>query len=159
MRNVFVLIVAIVLFSCCSSPREGQQENKAAVYLDAPYAQDYSIMYAVEDKSLQLKKVAADRNGNVQILSNKGLLKPYGGKLLYPGKLVKETYYRPLADKKIQGLSSLQKQFVYLDDKAVLSNAWAGEVYIPHTLKNATILAGDTNFGFLISDGRSLQYV
>ena len=81
-----------------------KSRHSQPVYQDVAYQQDFSIKYFPEDKSLKLLKVASDRNGNVQILSDKGLLKTFSGKLLYPGKLVSEKYYRPLADKKIKGL-------------------------------------------------------
>ncbi|HZI25929.1 MAG TPA: hypothetical protein VFD46_12675, partial [Chryseolinea sp.] len=83
-----------------------------SIYQDVQYQQDYSIKYFPEDENLKLLNVCSDRNGNVQILSNKGLLKTYSGKLLYPGKLVSEKYYRPLAEKKIKGLISHDQQFV-----------------------------------------------
>src|SRR5690606_30447169 len=46
-----------------------------------------------------------------------------------------------------------------LDDKAVLSNAWAGTLYLKHGLPKAHILSPGKDFGFLISDGLSLEYV
>jgi len=50
-----------------------------------------------------------------------------------------------------------QNQFVYIDNKAVFSNAWAAKLYSRHTLPNARIFAGGKDFAFLISDGKALH--
>jgi hypothetical protein len=155
-RTIWIFSLLIAVFSCAKNDKT---QTRQPVYQDVAYQQDFSIKYFPEDKNLKLLKVASDRNGNIQILSNKGLLKTFSGKLLYPGKLVSEKYYRPLADKNIKGLISHDQQFVYLDDKAVLSNAWAGKLYSQYTLANAHLFSGGNDFDFLLSDGRSLQYV
>ena len=155
-RETLILCLPIVLLSCANNDKG---RTPQPVYQDVAYQQDYSIKYFPEDKNLKLKKVSSDRNGNIQILSNKGLLKPHSGRLLYPGKLVPEKYYRPLADKKISGLVAYDQQFVYVDDKAVLSNAWAGNLYVRQDLPGAFLIAGGAEFDFLISDGKSLQYL
>ncbi|HTE32299.1 MAG TPA: hypothetical protein VK666_18085 [Chryseolinea sp.] len=86
-------------------------------------------------------------------------MKPFDGAFLYPGKLVADKTYRPLADKKIQGLTTYRDHFIYVDDKAVFSNAWAGQLYARHTLPAAHILEGGIDFSFLISDGHNLQFI
>ena len=85
------LLVLSICCSACTLKQEQQNLDDRSIYQDVQYQQDYSIKYFPEDKSLKLLKVCSDRNGNVQILSDKGLLKTYSGKLLYPGKLVSET--------------------------------------------------------------------
>jgi hypothetical protein len=50
-------------------------------------------------------------------------------------------------------------QFVYLDDKAVLSNAWAGSLFCKHGMPGAHLLAGGPDFTFLISNGEKLALV
>ena len=99
------------------------------------------------------------RNGVIQVYSSAGLLKTFGGEFLYPGSLVPDKTYRPLADKKILNLNLYNNQFVYLDDKAVLANAWAGNLYSRYTMPGATLFEGGEAFGFLISDGEALQYL
>ncbi|MBW7890256.1 MAG: hypothetical protein H3C48_04360 [Chitinophagaceae bacterium] len=151
----FSLAIVLALFACDSKKEATDQP----VYSDVLYQQDYSIKYAVSDSEAALYKVFSDRNGVIQVLSSKGLLHPYAGELLYPGTLVSDDTYRPMTDKKISSLGIYQHQLVYLDDKAVLSNAWAGELYSRHGLPGAKIFAGGKDFSFLISDGRSLQYL
>lgn|GEM_PF-25685 len=133
-----------------------------AVYGDSVYRQDYSIKYErlrVEDPaSLRLSKVVCDRNGVIQILSSQGLLRPSGGAFLYPGELAPDKTYRMLPGRSIKDVTVYERQFVYADDKAVLSNAWAGKLYVAHTMPGVTMLAGGSDFSFLLSDGRSLQY-
>ncbi|HRP56821.1 hypothetical protein [Agriterribacter sp.] len=152
---LFTLILSIFLFSCS----EKKVPDAQTTYTDIPYRQDYSIKYNVTDSGTVLHKAYADRNGVIQILSSKGLLHPFSGAMLYPGTLVPDDTYRPMKDKKIAGIRLYQNQLVYLDDKAVFSNAWAGSLYSRHGLPGAAVFAGGDDFAFLISDGSSLQYL
>jgi hypothetical protein len=127
------------------------------VHQDILFIQDYSIKYYVAGQ--KLLKVTADRNENIQILSDQGLLKPHNGQFLYPGTLVPDLSYRPMTDKKIADIGSFQDQFVYLDDVAVLSNAWAGKLFSKHGMPAAKLFAGGTGFSFLVSDGKALKYI
>jgi hypothetical protein len=147
MKNFFFLI--LIAFNV-----NAQQ----AVYQDVPYNQDFSVKHYLKDTTLELSKVFADRNGVVQVLSSKGLLQPSGGQFQYPGTLEPVRAYRPMADKKLAGLGIDQKQFVYLDDQTVLSNAWAGKLFARHGLSKARIFSpGADRFSFLVSDGIALK--
>jgi hypothetical protein len=95
----------------------------------------------------------------VQVLSAQGLLKPHGAEFLLPGTLLPDRTYLPMADKRVVDMEAYQQQFVYLDEQAVLSNAWAGSLYSKHQLPNARILASGRDFTFLISDGKTLRLV
>ena len=55
--------------------QDQQHLDVGSIYQDVQYQQDYSIKYFPEEKNLKLLKVCSDRNGNVQILSDRGLLK------------------------------------------------------------------------------------
>ncbi|HWB25128.1 MAG TPA: hypothetical protein VG738_06590 [Chitinophagaceae bacterium] len=131
------------------------------VFKDVAYKQPYSVKYlpVLNSSGIQLKQVCSDRNGVIQVSSSKGLLTISGGRFLYPGQLVQDVSYQPMLNKKISSISIYQNQFVYLDDKAVLSNAWAGSLYSRHTMPSANIFAGGSDFNFLLSDGSSLQYI
>ncbi|MDQ2864153.1 MAG: hypothetical protein M3R50_11015 [Bacteroidota bacterium] len=124
---------------------------------DKPYTQNYSIRFVNEDKDAQLLKVVSDRNGYIQVLSSKGLLRPRAGQLLFPGTLVTDVQDKQTSDKKIAGIATYQDQLVYVDNQAVLSNAWAGKLFSRHTMPDAKIFAGGKDFAFLISDGKSLN--
>jgi hypothetical protein len=132
------------------------------VYTDSNYRQDYSIKYdklrVPDTATIRLQKIVSDRNGVVQILSSQGLLRPDNGAFLYPGELAPDNTYRALADTKITGITVYQQQFVYTSEKAILSNAWAGKFYMPHTLPGIKLIAGGPGFSFLLSDGQSIQY-
>ncbi len=159
MRNakiVLILFAGSFLFSCS---RSKEKKGNQPVYKDVSFLQEYSIKYNKEDETLSLRKVFADRNNVVQLISSNGLLKVFAGEFLYPGTLVSERMYRPVADKKVNGITLYRNQFVYVDDKAVLSNAWAGNLYAKHSLPKASMLEGGNDFDFLVSDGQSLQYV
>ncbi|RYZ15496.1 MAG: hypothetical protein EOP49_52985, partial [Sphingobacteriales bacterium] len=148
MKNFLFFILLISVRSTAQQP----------VYQDIPYAQDYSVKHYLKDTTLALSQVFADRNGVIQVLSAKGLLQPKGGQFQYPGTLELVRAYRPMTDKKLTGLGVFQKQFVYLDDQTVLSNAWAGKLLSRHGLPNARIFCpGADRFSFLVSDGNTLK--
>lgn len=153
----FLLGVLLVIFSC-SSPESKENYPTVSTYEDEPFLQDYSIKYYI-DGDVELKKGFVDRNGAIQLLSNKGLYKPHAGHFLYPGQLLPDRSYLPMADKNLSGLGISQNQFIYLDDKALFSNAWAGSLYMEHQLDHPSVIASGKSFDFLISDGRSMEYL
>jgi len=126
-------------------------------HADKPFTQEYSIKYNFENPGIELQKVASDRNGYIQVLSSHGLMRPRAGQHLFPGELVKDIHYKPTSDKGIKDVERYYDQFVYIDDMAVLSNAWAGNLYSRHQLPEARVFAVDNDFLFLISDGIKLQ--
>ncbi|GBF21550.1 MULTISPECIES: ligand-binding sensor domain-containing protein [Arenibacter] len=145
--------------SCSEAPKGETAATSLPVYKDVPYLQDYSIKYDKQEDDLQLFEAFMDRNGVIQVSSSDGILRTHDGQFLYPGVLLQDKTYRPLTDKNISAMTTYQDQFVYLDDKAVLSNAWAGSLYLKHSLPKANIIAPGKDFEFLIGDGQSLQYV
>jgi hypothetical protein len=168
MKKLFPVLVTILLFAACTSKKQKPIENGLvndkgqAIYQDAAYLQDYSIKYYFpkdHKANTSLFRVASDRNGNIQIASSDGLLFPYNGHLLISGEILPERTYRYMIGKNIHSVISYQNQFVYTDDHAVFSNAWAGTLYKPHELITPTYLAGGKNFDFLVSDGKSVVYL
>jgi len=149
----FLLVMVLALG--LSMP--GYTQAKKQVYVDKPYAQEYSIRYKIEDNSVNLLKVGADRNGYIQVYSSAGLLRPRAGQFLFPGTLVKDIQYLPTSDKKIADLDVYKSHLMYVDDKAVFSNAWAGTIYSRHKMPAAKVFAADNNFTFLVSDGKNLK--
>jgi len=143
----------LLLAVSCKTENKIQDIN---FYPDKPFIQDYSIKYTQPEEEITLFDVICDRNGYVQIFSSTGLLRPRDGQFLFPGTLVSDVHYRPLSDKKITGIGTYNDQLIYIDDKAVLSNAWAGKLYSNHMMPGAKIFAGGKDFVFLISDGRDL---
>ena len=163
------LFTSIALFSLLCF-RAGAQHPAPGqpVYRDKTYTQKFSIQYVLTSEAstgsqhaahARLQKVFCDRNGAVQVYSTAGLLRPSGGALLYPGQLVTDRLYRPLLDMRIQDMGLYENQFVYASDQAVLSNAWAGKLYLKHRMPAVKLFCGGRDFSFLISDGRSLQYL
>ena len=157
MRNtvnqlIIILMMTILIASCAKK----EATKSDLVHQDIPFVQDFSIRYFNEDNDTKLLKVFSDRNGYIQILSDKGLLRLRNGQFLYPGTIVKDVQDLPTSDKNIAGIGTYQNQFVYVDDKAVLSNAWAGKLFSRHTLPDAVIFAGGNDFTFLISNGEKL---
>lgn len=143
----------------CTAPSGEKASITQPVHQDVPYVQDYSIKYYKDSENQKLFKSHMDRNGVIQTLSDQGLLRVHDGQFLYPGILIQDRTYRPLTDKKISDITVVDDQFVYLDDVAVLSNAWAGKLFIRHGLKNAQLFTAGKNFEFLISDGNALEFL
>jgi len=113
-------------------------------WCDEPFLQDLAQKYSA-NKNIQLIQVRSDRNGRIIVLSDKGLLEPF------KDKLVKETLHRPLNDLNILAIESYQNQVVYLTDKAVLSNAWAGKIFIDTGMPLATHFVLGPDFELLVS--------
>ncbi|MCZ2474814.1 hypothetical protein G9H61_05115 [Aquirufa ecclesiirivi] len=154
--NVFVYVCLVLVTHLTWA----QNKAKQPVYQDTPFWQDYSVKYYLaKDQASELSSSYADRNGNIILFGSTGTLLPHDGQFLYPGTLVKDTKYRTSAPKKMAALTSYQKQFVLLDDKAVLSHAFAGSIYAKHELTNANRVVGGKDFSFLISDGNSIHLV
>src|SRR5690606_26642513 len=159
-----ILLITLLTIISCKSP----VSQSVSVHKDNSFLQDYSIKYYA-DASANPTHIATDRNGRVQVVDQDGLLHTQGGQILIPGALVQDHTYRFMTDKKYKGLTALDNQLVYLTTQAIISNAWAGELFIEHSLPNATIIAGQlqdkqTNIvpertAFLISDGNNLEYL
>ncbi len=160
MKSLIYLLSALLLLSgACSQKTFEESTDAQPVHEDTPFQQDYSVKYYLNDENLELHKAFCDRNGVVRAYSSSGVLRTHAGEFLYPGSLVNDNFYRAMKDKNIAGIDIYQEQFVYLSDKAVLSNAWAGQLFAQHTLSGAQIFAGGTDFHFLVTDGKALQYI
>lgn len=129
------------------------------VYQDTPFLQDFSVKYYAEKTGADLLHVAADRNGAIKVLSSEALFHPYAGAFLYPGSIVPDQTYRFQKDKKLVSVLNYHNQLVYLSDRYVFSNAWAGKILSAHQLPDAKLFAGGKSFNFMVSDGKALHLV
>lgn len=160
MRKLLYLIISATLFASCTLKQKetaNETDNKTGqpVYFDKPFIQEFSVKYYVdfEEKSIPVT-IEADRNGLIKILTSAGkVLVPDNGSLFYSGKLIPDITYEPMLKKNILAMISVENQFVYLDNKHVFSNAWAGKLQIDHNLPQARFLAAGKDFHFLVSDG------
>lgn len=157
---------SILLFVACSQkaeqdPASTTNASGQEVYQDKPFKQKYSIRYYLteDQENEHLSAIANNRNGHIEILSDKGILVPENGQLFYPGKLVNSVAYTPLFKKKITAVSNYKEHIIYLDNTHVFSNAWAGLIQIEHELPRARLVAGGKDFHFLVSDGTNLVYL
>ena len=148
----FSAFVVLLLFL---SVQFVQSNPKQPVYRDHPFWQDYSeqvpLVSALE--GLRISRVCADRNGIIQVLSEKGLLRAEGS------NLVVDRMHRPLMDMKINDINIYRNQFFYLTDKAVLSNAWAGIYYFPHNLNAPRLFAMGDHFDAFVVGEEYLLYL
>ncbi len=154
--NKIVYSFAVILlsfFSC--QEKEKEVKLNQPVYEDVPYLQDYAVKYYPKEDGLEFLKVFTDRNEIIQVLTNKGVMRPHNGHFHYPGILEPDITYIPMTDKKISDMLIYQNQFVYLDDEAVFSNAWAGKLFSRHNLKQPQLIAAGSDFTFLLATGSS----
>ena len=84
---------------------------------------------------------------------------PDNGSLFYSGKLIQDLAYPPMFPKKIKAILTYNNHTVYLDDKQIFSNAWAGKIQIDHEMPDAHLFAAGKDFHFLVSDGNQIRYV
>ena len=153
LKLLFVACTLMAVYSCSN------QTTKQPVYEDKPFMQEVSIKYYADTLTQNLMGIAADRNDKIQVLAASGVLHPYDGQFLYPGSIQTDNSYRFMSDKKINAINTYQDQLVYLTDSVVFSNAWAGKVFVKHTLTGATVFEGGKDFNFLVSNGKTLQLV
>ncbi len=143
--NIFVVIGFVLTFNSYA---------QQPIYNDVPFWQDRSVSYFLEYNSDEnLKSIYMDRNDVIKILSSKGLMIPY------KEKLEVDRSYHPLMEMSISAIKIYKNQFMYLTDKVVLSNAWAGKISLKHNLPNAEFFAGGHDFNFLVGSNNGLQYI
>jgi hypothetical protein len=121
------------------------------------FNQEYAIKYYLPTEKNKLMKVASDRNLRIQLLHNHQLFKPTEGSLLYPGILKMDGAYRFDSLEHFKDLLSYKEELVYLTDKVVYSNAWAGSLYLNHSLAQVKLFGANDQFDFLLTDGENLQ--
>ncbi len=144
-------LTALLFVSCFLNVLFAQTSQ--GVYHDAPFWQDSAEKFGLsEGLTERLWQVRCDRNGTIQVLSDAGLLLPDRD------KLVRSHLYRPLADMKVAAIEEHQSEFVYLTDKAVLSNAWAGTFHLPTNLPDAKVFAIGKDFSALVSGADGLVF-
>ena len=159
MENSLQLVILMVLAFTITSCVTKNDQEVLRQHQDKSFIQDYSVKYNGPEGKIKLIKVVSDRNGYIQIFSSKGLLRPRDGQFLFPGTLVTDVRDKQTSDKKIAAIGIYNDQLVYIDDKAVFSNAWAGKLFSMHNLPDARIFAGGKDFYFLVSDGKNLNFL
>ena len=152
-----ICLSIIFLFATLLGPQTGTRAQ--SVYQDKPVDQPYSVKYYVGKPDAGLSGLACDRNGVIQVLSSAGMLQPANGYFLSPGTLHPDRLYRPMQAMKVTAVDDYDGQLVYLGDRAVFSNAWAGKLFAEHQLPEAKLFAGGSDFTFLVSDGKALHVV
>ncbi|MBX2952698.1 MAG: hypothetical protein KF870_09340 [Leadbetterella sp.] len=123
------------------------------VHPDTPFIQDYSVKYYSDGST---RKVYADRNHNLRVLTATGLQLPVNGRFLYPGGFRPDNFYRTAARKKIGAMTLIREQFVFADETHVFSQAWAGSLFVKTPFPKVSLLAGDDSLNLMVSDGKQL---
>lgn len=136
-----------------------QAQTSKQVHRDREFQQDYAVKFIGENEATERFSLAVDRNGTIQVLEKGKLLRPAFGAFQQDGKMVPDQTYLPMKDKKSLAIIRHEDQLVYLDDKAVLSNAWGGDLYLIHNLKNPLALAGGKELDFVVTSQNQVQYL
>ena len=149
-----IKVFRLAIYSVFIIAHSVYSKNLQHAYKDHLFLQDFAekVPLSEELAGTELYTVSLDRNGRILVLSNKGLLQ------IHNGKLVRDLQNRPLLDMQIRNMDAYREQFVYLTDRDVLSNAWAGRFYVPHTMPDAELFKMGSNFDFLISSEDVLAY-
>lgn len=162
----FLLLSAAVLcMVACAENKNAQTQTSAGdtgqpFFPDQPFEQEFSIKYLPgKTQQLLLQAVSANRDGQIRLLTNRGLFVPDNGNMFYDGGLTQDVSYPQMMSKKIKAITTYNNQTVYLDDRQIFSNAWAGKLQVSHGLVNARFLAGGDDFHFLVSDGEKILYL
>lgn len=154
--NLFFALLLVVALGACT---ERTTNHHMSSYADTVFLQDYSVKYYTSDNTTSLKKVYADQDGKIQLFAEEGLYHLHDGRFLYPGHVVEDRAYRFMSAKDIVDMAVSQNQFIYLDVKAIFSNAWSGRLYIEHGLSKPTAFAANDRLDFLVTDGNRLHFI
>lgn len=153
-KKLFLFVFICCVFVSC------KQNDSKSVYADKGFIQEYSVKYYKTDTFPgNLISLAADRNTNIQILTDKGIVVPDNGQLFYSGSLIRDLSYSPMQKKKIIDFILYQNQFIYLDSVHIFSNSWAGKLQISHQMQHVKMLAAGKDFSFLISNGKNIAFI
>jgi hypothetical protein len=147
------LVVVFTIIALANAPVSAKSPQQ--ICRDHPFIQDYSvkILLSAASGDVELWRVRADRNARILVLSNRGLLQ------VNDGSLVCDNLYQPLQDMQINDIATYREQFVYLTKDAVLSNAWAGRLFVQHQTPKANTLQMGSDFDFLLlTDERAVHF-
>ncbi|MRI01218.1 hypothetical protein GH721_11815 [Kriegella sp. EG-1] len=127
----------------------------AQAYKDVPFLQDFAEKFELNDsiENATLLQVRSDRNLALKVLSGEGLLNAYDN------LLSSDLQYRPLLDMNIVAFDTYQKQFIYLTESSVLSNAWGGKFEVEHGLQSPIHFAMGSDFSTLVASSNSLKLI
>lgn len=157
-----VSLLLLALAGCPGNKNSDSSLPKTATssqfYEDRPFRQEYSIRHYAAGPDFDPVALSVNRDGNITILSGHELLVPGNGTFHYPGTLSKDVSYPQLLKKKINAIGTFLNQTVYLDDKQIFSNAWAGRFQVDHGMNHPHLFAMGRDFSFLVSDGCSLAW-
>ena len=120
----------------------------AQTYIDQPFYQDHADKYKLNHlaDSIILLGVESDRNHAIKIISSDGILHPYDGQLR------QDLQYRPMGDMDIVDIGKHKYQFVFLTNKALISNANGGRMYIEHKIERPKFFIGADFSNLIVGD-------
>ncbi|MEO9894233.1 hypothetical protein [Aurantibacter sp.] len=127
----------------------------AQEYLDVPFLQDFAEKFELNEanKNVTVLQVRSDRNLAIKVLSNEGVLNAF------EKELSSDLQYRPLTDMNIVAFDTYKKQFVYLTENSVLSNAWGGTFEVEHGMQSPSHFAIGSDFTSLVASSKTIKLI
>ena len=125
-----LLSLALLFVAGCKEHNRIQQLPGADLpgqtsYQDRPFQQEYSVKFYFGkfQHPLSFSVLSANRDGQIRVLSNDGLLVPDQGSLFYSGGWIPDISYPQMLPKKIQAIATYRGQTIFLDSKQLFSMA------------------------------------
>ena len=103
---LYLVILLLSIAGCNTNNSTSSTELTNAkgqpVYQDVPYLQDISTKYyfSPSHKLSNLSAISANRDAQIRVLSDSGVVVPDNGSLFYAGKLIRDISFPPLYPKK-----------------------------------------------------------
>jgi len=156
--SIFAFWVCSWVCFACSTPPDSTDRNISS-HIDQPFSQSYAVKYEIGADGPVLQALETDRNGDIQILTSAGLFHCRGGQLLYPGQLVPYPRHRPMADMRISTIGLRNQQFIYANEEAIFSNAWAAMPYFQYQHEQPHLLSGGQSASYLVAAENRLVWI
>lgn len=144
-------------FACSEKP--GSSSDHQSYHQDTSFQQRFAIKYEAPTDGPVLLSLETDRNGDIQVFTSEGIYHCQGGQFLHPGQLVPYRRHRPMLDMQLSALGLDNDQFLYVNEEAVFSNAWAARTYVPHGVEAPNIVCTGSNGTFLLAEGAQLKWI
>lgn len=156
--SVFLLWICSWIGFACSEPT-AVVTSQQSFHQDSSFLQRYAVKYELPPSGPTLLGLETDRNGDIQVLTTEGIYHCQGGQFLYPGQLIPYPRHRPMLDMPLSAIGTKAKQFIYANNEAIFSNAWAAETYLFHGLNSPQLLSAASDGSYLLAQGGQLKWM
>lgn len=149
--SIFLLSIVSNIFLIACQPKEQIK------HIDTPFVQKYIVKFYAEE-GINLQKAYADRNGNIKVLSSKGLMTASSGQFLYPGKLPLDHSYLHFQDAGLRDILIKEQELFFLGKQEISSNRQAGRFYFANPIPEAEQFSIGNADSLLLAKGKKLYF-